>query len=799
MVVWLSRYVGTTERSAESVWQRLSRFSLSIAAYIIVALMAVAVMVALIQVQSHGWWMAAIGTVLAGAAYVLLWYDPNLVGLHDFYRGRIARGFMGAAHDTGAPSDDSTLEQAEDDVRMASLNDPGLRIVGPLHLVVCAANNLTPRDHLASLDRGAASAVLSPVGFSVGNSWAPWRTIPASVRAPWKDESPRLSAAVTASGAAFNTQMGSKSRALGPAMAFVMTSLGMRLGLWLRHPSCIKDDKPIVRRQRGFALVEELLGRSDATLSDWVFLSDGGHFDNTGLYELVRRHCRFIIVSDCGADTERAFDDLGSAVRRVREDFGVDIKINLEPLRPDDRGFSRQPMVAGDIHYPAGDTGTLLVMKPSLNGGEPPDILQYRARNDQFPHQSTGDQFFDEAQWESYRRLGLHVARTAFTSSTGADRHPALAHAVASSADGETLPALRMRMAREFGTARREWLARPADFEQRIERLAHSISSLDALMPKAGKLLARELSWELPNNASAAIVPPTSGGDYLAALSALRQALVVFESAFLNEQLATQFNQPMYTGVMNVMARWLTTPLMHSWWPLLSSTCGVAFRQFAMSQFALSVTPEAFSVRTSCSEDVFSLASLNRPDVSSFKDTVSLRLILTLNPSDASNRHKLARHDVEVARLDATKLKECSFIMWEGRDMYVPPGLWGMGFGSRMLAGTSVATSPDASFAKPSDEIVLIRSLHSGTPEAKKDSADVQQLYLDAGFITATAEHYNDRAVQKLYVTFAERSDHGDSEAVLPVDRLPKDFNDLQRDPSISVLVRKYPDSTTKR
>src|SRR5207244_2665658 len=130
----------------------------------------------------------------------------------------------------------------------------------------------------------------------------------------------------------------------------------------------------------GLPFYRELFSASNAAGGS-VLLSDGGHFENIAVYELIRRHCRFIIASDCGADPEVAFDDLGNLVRRVREDFDVELDIDLSPLRPDEQGRSRQPMVAGDIHYPNGDVGVLLVIKPSILGNEPPDVGQYRKRN----------------------------------------------------------------------------------------------------------------------------------------------------------------------------------------------------------------------------------------------------------------------------------------------------------------------------------------------------------------------------------------------------------------------------------
>ena len=58
---------------------------------------------------------------------------------------------------------------------------------------------------------------------------------------------------------------------------------------------------------------------------------------------------------------------------------------------------------------PGAEPGMLIYIKASLNGNEPPDVKQYAALDPRFPHQATSDQFFDESQFESYRRLGLHV------------------------------------------------------------------------------------------------------------------------------------------------------------------------------------------------------------------------------------------------------------------------------------------------------------------------------------------------------------------------------------------------------
>src|SRR6185369_8494771 len=132
------------------------------------------------------------------------------------------------------------------------------------HLICCAANDLSA-DQVTSLSRGARSAVLSRHGVTVGDQWGGAAT----------DLS--LSSAVTASAAAFNSNMGSVSVTLGPAVAFLMCALNLRLGLWVRYPG----RSGTVRALPGFLFFKEMFQATIADGSDRdVHLSDGGHFEN---------------------------------------------------------------------------------------------------------------------------------------------------------------------------------------------------------------------------------------------------------------------------------------------------------------------------------------------------------------------------------------------------------------------------------------------------------------------------------------------------------------------------------------
>ena len=234
------------------------------------------------------------------------------------------------------------------------------------------------------------------------------------------------------SGAAANPNSGYQTS--GP-MAFLLTVFDARLGWWLGNPrwnSASKYPGPFFALKYLFL---ELLGQTTGR-TKFVNLSDGGHFDNLGLYELVRRRCRYIIIGDGEQDGDLTFGSLGGAIRKCRADFGVEIDINPNPIRVTN-GFSTAHCVVGTIQYPEQETGFVapfcgscedtrpaqpgensrgwfLYLKSSLTGDEPTDVIEYRSRYAKFPHESTADQFFSESQFESYRRLGLHVLRDAF-------------------------------------------------------------------------------------------------------------------------------------------------------------------------------------------------------------------------------------------------------------------------------------------------------------------------------------------------------------------------------------------------
>ena len=160
-------------------------------------------------------------------------------------------------------------------------------------------------------------------------------------------------------------------------------------------------------------LLREAFGALDAS-GAYVNVSDGGHLENLGVYELLRRRCKVIIAIDGEADPDMKFPSLHALMRYAWIDLGVRIDLKLDELRPGQGGLPSQHVAIGTIQYGPGtedgdSQGTFVYIKSSVTGDENLIIADYRAAQPKFPHESTADQFFNEHQFESYRALGEHI------------------------------------------------------------------------------------------------------------------------------------------------------------------------------------------------------------------------------------------------------------------------------------------------------------------------------------------------------------------------------------------------------
>ncbi len=353
-------------------------------------------------------WMFMAGL---GTALLLSWrIDVNQFSIHYLYRNRLMRGYLGASNRdrnsqpfTGFdPDDDASLSDLRSD-RAA----PEKGYHGP-YPIINTALNLVGGKNLAWQTRKSESFFFGPLYSGYGALQQKDAAQEGCCYRPTdqcaKPDGMSLGTAMAISGAAASPNMGYHS---SPALAFLLTVFNVRLGWWSGNPryrSAWEQAGPTIGL---WYMMKELFGFTDDE-SRFVYLSDGGHFENLGIYELVKRRCRFIIACDGGQDRDMKFDDLGNALRKIRVDLGVDITIDVSPLRD-----GKKHCVLGRIVYHGEngreEYGDLLYIKALLCGKEPADVLNYRSLHKEFPHQTTADQWFDEAQFESYRMLGLHT------------------------------------------------------------------------------------------------------------------------------------------------------------------------------------------------------------------------------------------------------------------------------------------------------------------------------------------------------------------------------------------------------
>jgi hypothetical protein len=392
----------------------------------------------------------ALGLLLFAVSWLLA---PNANSLHQLYRDRLAKAFLFDPDSHSAPSEPKRNVASSDQGRDFEELDLPLTALAseraPYHLINTALN-IQGSDFANRRGRNADFFVASPL--YVGSEATGYqRTSDFEQVAPDLD----LATAVAISGAAASSNMGSNSiKPLAPTLAL----LNVRLGYWLKNPKYLDYWRRMVakvslpgfqdpdvgsepaaaegRRARRrlpkipphwsrFYLLSEITGRLYEN-SDEIYLTDGGHIENLGIYELLRRRCRLIIAVDAEADSAMRFGSLVTLQRYARIDHGILIHLPWLPIQTQTLAQMSQntgkaaaqpvetspgPHVAiGIIDYGSGEKGYLVYLKSSLTGDENDYIRDYARRYDRFPHETTGDQFFSEEQFEVYRALGFHMA-----------------------------------------------------------------------------------------------------------------------------------------------------------------------------------------------------------------------------------------------------------------------------------------------------------------------------------------------------------------------------------------------------
>ncbi|MBL4940833.1 MAG: patatin-like phospholipase family protein [Colwellia sp.] len=327
----------------------------------------------------------------------------NLVSMHGYYRNRLRDAFMPykIPDNDHCQSLDIASWQAAQHCQLSKLVPTDM----PYQLINCNIE-LWGSNQTKYRNRGCDSFTLSPL--YCGSASTGYHNTK-----DYMHGSMDLATACAISGAAVatNTRL-ARSKALN----FLMAILNLRLGCWLNNPNATPPkrpifNKPIFNKPLWYIyMFRDMFGRGLSETHHYVHLSDGGHFENLGIYELVRRQCKLIFAFDAGADPQYLFKDLGRVTELVRVDFGAKLTIDVQPLVPDANKYSSTAWVKGEITYSDGSKAVLIYIKPCLLNGLSEDIYAYQRQNKSFPHQSTTDQFFDESQFEAYRELGFQIS-----------------------------------------------------------------------------------------------------------------------------------------------------------------------------------------------------------------------------------------------------------------------------------------------------------------------------------------------------------------------------------------------------
>jgi len=406
-----------------------------------------------------GWFVQpAIGAgVLAGASCAASCFvNVNRFSLHGLYRNRLMRTFLGASRsnadrdktrDTFSDYDGNDTPvmrhlwtarpgDAATNFDNAHVQDAHVADWLPLHVVNVTAN-LASSKNLAWQERKAVPFTISPLhagscSLDARNHASHVTDCPAGafLSTRYRGDTLKsyggrygltLATAMAISGAAVSPNMGYYT---SPGIAFLMTLFNVRLGWWLANPA--KPTAPYWKTGPGISLgplAREMFGLTNER-ARWLLLSDGGHFDNTGLYEMVRRRCRLIVLIDGGQDAHFQFADLGRTLMKIWIDFGIGIDFEgLDHLktRLTDWPSTVKPSpywAVAKIRYQDRDKdpsrdGILLYIKAGLHGTEPISVLSYGLTNTQFPNDTTLNQFYQESQFEAYRALGYEIANQA--------------------------------------------------------------------------------------------------------------------------------------------------------------------------------------------------------------------------------------------------------------------------------------------------------------------------------------------------------------------------------------------------
>ena len=716
-------------------------------------------------------WLALFG-VLAWMGSTLI--DVNLFSLNAMYANRLIRCYLGATrrkarwadrwgglHDctvlSGAPTEITNRARdpnpvtgfdPEDDLDLLDLrisyNAPQKEdhrtYWGP-QVLINTSLNLVGGDELAWRDRKGESFTLSPL--YCGSKGTGYALVGEGTR-----KQLTLGRAMSISGAAVDPNMRFYQSA---SLTAFLTLLNARLGYWIQNPSRWNTDP----KKRGWTaespklanlLFTELLGRTVGK-GEFIHLSDGGHFENMGVYELIRRRCRYIVACDAGEDTGPSDENLAILMRLVRIDFGVRIKIDTEPFRaqgPD--GLTRAHVVVGRVHYEDVDSGQLpgilVYVRISMTGDEPSDVQQYARSAPAFPHQPTDlKQSFTEEQFESYRALGEHIAHTVFKEAATNVQHRFWTEADPRrefvQGNRRLFSAIQGRWATpptdqntRFVEATKAWLAFQRDLRKDAELSGLATDAFPELQSIRGMLAVPE-SQSDQDNASSPNPPVPKAGTLRAEMHAVGQLLLIMEDAWLELGLSGQSNLPMNRGWINALRRWVGTAAFQLFWPVFRSQISPDFVRFLEDELHLATSKPT-------------IRRLSEVKPQSLQDD-SLKIL------SAEFDREWPDGDARGRDLDALKTNADSF-QYGGK-----PPVW-------LLIRSPSGPKPSGTVAQPDDELPqgsfvggVVMLLKDADPDAYELFAWVRRPHRASGLGTSAIGPLIDEILSQLKKDLAEK------------------------------------------
>jgi type VI protein secretion system component Hcp len=524
---------------------------------------------------------------LIAGGFLILWLPSRLINinkisLHRFYRDRLSRAFQ-IQHDHKNPIQKAMPFQRvspNDRIDLTKLyeNDG---TIGPYHII---NTNLNQTKELPMNNRDGVFRTGENFIFSKHFCGSRITGYIRTDEYQKLDKHINLATAVAISGAAVNIGMGSGNM---PVLRLLMALLNIRLGYWAPDPSSINSTfKRILfgKAPGTWTLYKEMLGVYSKN-SSYINLSDGGHFDNLGVYEMLRRRCKYIIVADAEADPLMKFQGLAYIIRLARIDFGINIEIDISDLKLDKAtNVSKNHCVVGTIKYPDdSEFGYLFYCKSSVTGDLPQHLYEYRVKHPTFPHQTTADQWFDEQQFEVYRELGYHVGRECVKPVTSL---------LNSKIDDK------MSTEDVFVQLKQHWYPSPPGMEERSTRYANELDRIiehikndqnlrfiDAQIYPEWKFLMHDNGEPLYIN----LWLPKNRDQIRAGFYVCNLMIQLMENVYIDLNLDQTYNHPSNRGWMNLFMHWAWSGMFRITWAITACTFSGEFQRFCERHLRLNL------------------------------------------------------------------------------------------------------------------------------------------------------------------------------------------------------------------